>query len=122
MDTSQKNADSQRCGGFVYPCSGTIVQDSWAEGLLRALIETGPALLEDPGNVALWNGLMYRTTIALNGFISMGCTDDWVTHRIGHELTALYGLDHARSLAVVLGIVKLINKPDSSFSLNEFGI
>lgn len=80
----------------------TLVQDSWSEGILRTLIETGPSLMKDLKNIALRNRLMYCSTMALNGFIAMGCTEDWAAHRIGHELTALFGLDHARSLSVIL--------------------
>jgi len=40
--------------------------------------------------------------MALNGLIGQGVPQDWATHMIGHELTSLYGIDHARTLAVVL--------------------
>lgn len=45
---------------------------------------------------------MLAATLAINGFISMEVTQDWATHDIGHELTALHGIPHGASLAIVL--------------------
>lgn len=77
-------------------------QDSFAEGLLSTLIEIGPALLENPHDYALQANLMWTATLALNGLIGAGVPQDWATHMIGHEITALHGLDHAQTLAIVL--------------------
>lgn len=78
------------------------VQDRLAEGLLQTLIEDGPVALKDPENYDVRANLMWAATMALNGLIGMGVPQDWSTHMIGHELTALYGLDHAVTLAIVL--------------------
>ena len=40
--------------------------------------------------------------MGLNGLIAAGVPQDWTTHKIGHELTAIYGIDHAKTLAAVL--------------------
>ena len=58
--------------------------------------------MADPQNYAVRANLMWCATQALNGLIGCGVPQDWTSHMIGHELTALYGLDHAQSLAVVL--------------------
>ncbi|MEW6708668.1 MAG: iron-containing alcohol dehydrogenase [Candidatus Riflebacteria bacterium] len=78
------------------------VQDRFAEGLLHVLIEQGPLALKEPENYEIRANLMFTATMALNGLIGCGVPQDWSTHMIGHELTALYGLDHAVTLAIVL--------------------
>jgi NADP-dependent alcohol dehydrogenase len=78
------------------------VQDRFAEGLLQTLVEEGPRALAEPENYPVRANLMWTATLALNGLIGAGVPHDWATHMIGHELTALYGLDHAQTLAVVL--------------------
>lgn len=77
------------------------LQDRIAEGILQTLIEVGPKVVEDPKDYALASNFMWSCTMALNGLIQKGVPSDWATHMIGHELTALYGIDHARTLAVV---------------------
>jgi NADP-dependent alcohol dehydrogenase len=78
------------------------VQDRFAEGLLQTLIEEGPLALKEPENYDGRANIMLCATMALNGLIGSGVPQDWSTHMIGHELTALYGLDHAVTLAIVL--------------------
>ncbi len=78
------------------------VQDRFAEGLLLTLIEIGPELLEKPHDYTLQANFMWTATLALNGLIGAGVPQDWATHMIGHEITALYGLDHAQTLAIIL--------------------
>lgn len=78
------------------------VQDRFAEGLLQTLIEQGPLALSQPDDYEVRANLMWVATLALNGLIGSGVPQDWSTHLIGHELTALYGLDHAQTLAVIL--------------------
>ena len=78
------------------------VQDRFAEGLLLTLVEDGPRALAKPEAYDVRANLMWTATLALNGLIGTGVPQDWSTHIIGHELTALYGLDHAQTLAVVL--------------------
>lgn len=86
---------------LTYPAEAKV-QDRFAEGLLRTLIEIGPRALAEPHNYAVRANLMWAATMALNGLIGLGVPQDWATHMIGHQLTAAYGLDHARTLAVVL--------------------
>jgi len=77
------------------------VQDRFSEGLLLTLIEYGPDAINNKDYTARAN-LMWVATLALNGLIGAGVLHDWATHAIGHELTAKYDIDHARTLAVVL--------------------
>ena len=86
---------------LTYPV-GAKVQDRFAEGLLLTVMEDGPVALSEPTNYAVRANLMWAATMALNDLLSRGVPGDWATHRIGHELTGLYGLDHAATLAIVL--------------------
>lgn len=85
---------------MTYP-DQNLLMDRWAEGLLQTLIELGPKTLEQPRDYDVMANFMLCASMALNGFIGMGVPQDWATHRIGYELTILYGLDHAETLAVV---------------------
>ncbi|MEN6557887.1 MAG: iron-containing alcohol dehydrogenase [Thermoguttaceae bacterium] len=86
---------------LTYPAD-TPLQDRQAESLLLTLLEEGPKALRSPNDYAVRANLMWCATQALNGLIGCGVPQDWATHMIGHELTALYGIDHGQSLAVVL--------------------
>ena len=86
---------------LTYPADAKV-QDRFAEGLLLTLIEDGPKALQQPDNYDVRANLMLTATLALNGLIGVGVPNDWATHMLGHELTALHGLDHAQTLAVVL--------------------
>lgn len=85
---------------LTYPHEGYL-QDRISEGILQTLIEVGPKVVENPTDYALASNFMWSCTMALNGLIQKGVPTDWATHMIGHELTALYGIDHARSLAII---------------------
>lgn len=85
---------------LTYPHEGYL-QDRIAEGILQTLIEVGPKVVENPTDYALASNFMWSCTMALNGLLNKGVPTDWATHMIGHELTALYGIDHARTLAIV---------------------
>ncbi len=76
--------------------------DRWAEGLLQTLIEIAPKIRENQHDYQLMADFMLSATMALNGFIAMGVSQDWATHMIGHEITALHGLTHGHTLAIVL--------------------
>ncbi|HFQ2071540.1 iron-containing alcohol dehydrogenase [Providencia stuartii] len=86
---------------LTYP-THAYVQDAFAEGLLKTLIDIGPKALATPHDYDLRASLMWTATLALNGLIGAGVPQDWSTHMLGHEITALYGLDHAQTLAIVL--------------------
>ena len=85
---------------LTYPHEGYL-QDRISESILQTLIEIGPKVVENPTDYALASNFMWSCTMALNGLIQKGVPSDWATHMIGHELTALYGIDHARTLAII---------------------
>lgn len=85
------------------------LQDRQAEAIILTLLEEAPKVRAIPNDYAVRANLMWCATQGLNGLIGCGVPQDWSTHLIGHELTALYGLDHGQSLAVVLPGVWMFN-------------
>lgn len=79
----------------------TELQDRFCEGVLKTVIEKGPLAIENPEDYDTRATLMWAATMAINGIITAGTRGDWSTHMIGHELTALYGIDHAVSVAII---------------------
>jgi NADP-dependent alcohol dehydrogenase len=78
-----------------------LLQERQAEAILSTLIEIGPKVIEHPEDYKLASNLMWCATHALNGNLRLGVPTDWCTHMIGHELTAFFGIDHARTLAII---------------------
>jgi NADP-dependent alcohol dehydrogenase len=88
------------------------VQDRFAEGLLLTLVEEGPKALAPATSkdLEVRGNIMWAATMALNGLIGAGVPQDWATHMIGHELTGTHGIDHARTLSIVLPAVMKVCK------------
>jgi NADP-dependent alcohol dehydrogenase len=85
---------------ITFPVDARI-QDRMAEGILQTLIEIGQTTINEPENYDARANLVWSATMALNGIIGVGVPQDWATHMIGHELTALFGIDHGQTLAIV---------------------
>lgn len=77
------------------------LQDDWALGILRTLINEAPKVLANPEDYDARANIFWCATCGLNYWISVGVPQDWATHNIGHELTAFYGIDHGQSLAII---------------------
>ncbi len=105
---------------MTYPVNAAV-QDRFAEGLLLTLLEQGPLALKDPHNYDVRANVMWAATMALNGLIGQGVPQDWATHMIGHELTALYGLDHAQTLAIVLPALLQQQRSQKREKLIQYG-
>lgn len=85
------------------------LMDRWAEGILHTLIEIAPSVMHNQNDYQMMSEFMLSATMGLNGFIAMGVRQDWATHMIGHELTALHGLTHGATLAIVLpGLLRVL--------------
>jgi NADP-dependent alcohol dehydrogenase len=104
---------------LTYPADAPL-QDRFAEGILLTLIEEGPKALAEPKDYNVRANIMWCATMALNGLIGAGVPQDWATHMVGHELTALYGLDHAQTLAIVLPSMLRVRKNDKRAKLLQF--
>jgi NADP-dependent alcohol dehydrogenase len=96
------------------------VQDRFAEGLLITLTEDGPRALAEPHNYDVRANLMWTATLALNGLIGAGVPQDWATHMLGHEITALHGLDHAQTLAIVLPAMLTVRRNQKREKLLQY--
>lgn len=86
---------------LTYPVNAKV-QDAFAESLLKILITEGKAVKANPDDLEVRKNIMWTATMALNGLIGAGVPQDWTTHMIGHELTSLHSIDHARTLTIVL--------------------
>lgn len=86
---------------LTYPVQG-LLQDRFAESILQTLVEIGPKLMAGGRDYDQHANFMWCACMALQGPVGAGVPADWASHCIGHELTALHGVDHARTLAVVL--------------------
>ena len=103
------------------------VQDRWAEGVLQTLITYGAKYVHQKFDYNTASNVMWAATCALNGMIGAGVPHDWATHAIGHEITALFGLDHAQTLAIILpGMMHIMQQEKEEklkrFAKNVFGI
>ncbi len=85
---------------MTYPI-GAALQDRFAESIMQTLVEVAPRIIANPSDYEAAANFMWSCTMALNGLIQKGVPTDWAVHAIGHELTAQYGIDHARTLAVI---------------------
>ena len=86
---------------MTYPTKA-FLQDRFAESIMQTLIEIAPRVMDNPADYEAAANFMWSCTMALNGLIQKGVPTDWSVHAIGHELTALFGIDHARTLAVIV--------------------
>ena len=103
----------------TYPVNAKV-SDRFAESLLLNILEDAPVVLEEPENYDARANLMWTATMALNGILPNGVPTDWATHMIGHELTGLYGLDHAQTLAIVLPAVWKYKKEEKRAKLLQY--
>jgi len=96
------------------------VQDRIAEGILQTLIEIGPTTIAEPENYDARANLVWSATMALNGIIGTGVPQDWTTHMIGHELTALFGIDHGQTLAIIYPAVLEVRRTQKRAKLLQY--
>jgi NADP-dependent alcohol dehydrogenase len=104
---------------LTYP-AGAAVQDQFAEGVMRVLVQEGKACINKPQDYTHRANVMWACCLALNGLIGVGVPQDWASHMIGHELTALFGIDHARTLAVVMPSLISVKSKDKWDKLLQY--
>ena len=97
------------------------LMDRWAEGVLQTIVEVAPKVRADQSNYDAMATYMLSATMGLNGFIAMGVPQDWATHMIGHEITALTGLTHGHSLVVVLPAVMDVMRQQKGDKILQYG-
>jgi len=104
---------------ITYPAEGRV-QDRMAEGILQTLIEIGNITVDEPENYDARANHVWSATMALQGTIAAGVPQDWSSHMIGHELTALLGIDHAQTLAIVLPSLLEIRREQKRAKLVQY--
>jgi NADP-dependent alcohol dehydrogenase len=97
------------------------LMDRWSESILKTIIEIAPRALNGKEDYDAMSTFMLSATMALNGFTSMGVTQDWATHMIGHELTALLGLTHGHTLTIVLPGTMWILREEKGEKILQYG-
>jgi NADP-dependent alcohol dehydrogenase len=105
---------------ITYP-NGALLQDRFSESILQTLIEVAPKVLKDPTDYNAASNFMWSCTMALNGLIQKGVPTDWAVHAMGHELTALFGIDHARTLAIIVPSHYQFNFETKKEKLAQYG-
>lgn len=105
---------------MTYPTSATL-QDRISEGILSTLIEISEEVMEKPEDYDLAANFMWCCNMALNGIIQKGVPTDWSIHALGHEITALYGIDHARTLAIVMPSMYNYKIKEKQAKLAQYG-
>ena len=106
---------------LTYPVGG-ILQDRYAESILQTLIEIAPRIIDI--NHIVYNDratFMWCATNALNGTINLGVPTDWSSHALGHEITLNHGLDHGRTLSIVLPAMMKVRKNQKWDKLVQYG-
>lgn len=105
---------------MTYP-AGAWLQDRFAESIMQTLIEVAPKIIANPADYEAASNFMWSCTMALNGLIQKGVPTDWATHAIGHELTALYGIDHAMTLAIIFPQLYKVQFDNKKEKLAQYG-
>ncbi|RJP62774.1 MAG: iron-containing alcohol dehydrogenase [Ignavibacteriales bacterium] len=104
---------------LTFPVNGKL-QDRMAEGILQTLIEIGAPAVAEKENYDVRANHVWSATLALNGLIGAGVPQDWTTHMIGHELTALFGIDHGQTLAIVLPALLQVKRQQKKAKLLQY--
>jgi len=104
---------------MTYPADANL-QDRFAESILQTLIEVAPVIMKDTSNYEAASNFMWSCTMALNGLIQQGVPTDWAIHMMGHELTAFFGIDHARTLAIITESHYTYNLDDKKEKLAQY--
>jgi len=104
---------------LTFPVDGRV-QDRMAEGILQTLIEIGGTSVSEPENYDARANHVWSATMALNGLIGCGVPQDWATHFIGHELTAMFGIDHGQTLAIILPSLLVVRREQKRAKLLQY--
>lgn len=104
---------------LTFPAEGRF-QDRAAEGILQTLIEIGRKTIDNPTDYDARANLVWCATMGLNGLIAVGVPQDWSSHMIGHELTAMFGIDHGKTLAIIAPSVWTVLKEQKREKLLQY--
>ncbi len=105
---------------LTYPI-GAALQDRLAESILLTLIAEAPKVFTNPKDYNARANLMWCSTWGLNDFIGVGVPNDWASHKLGHEITSCFGLDHGESLAIVMPSLLQVKRKQKKEKLLQYG-
>ncbi len=97
------------------------LMDRWSESILQSLVEVAPKVMANKCDYDQMANYMLCATMALNGFVSMGVEQDWATHMIGHELTALTRITHGHTLAIIMPGVMSVMREQKGGKILQYG-
>lgn len=87
---------------YFSPTADVEITDRVSEGVLKAIIEEAPKVMADPCDYQARANIMWSGTLAHNGICGTGRKEDWASHAMEHEISAVYGVTHGAGLAVVM--------------------
>lgn len=87
---------------YFSPTVDVEITDRVSEGVLKAIIEEAPKVMADPCDYQARANIMWSGTLAHNGICGTGRKEDWASHAMEHEISAVYGVTHGAGLAVVM--------------------
>lgn len=106
---------------YLTRCGVSRLMDRWAEGILSSVVEVAPRVMTHPTDYDAMSDYMLSATMALNYFVSMGVPQDWGTHMIGHEVTALTGTTHGQTLAIILPAMMEVMVDEKKGKILQYG-
>lgn len=86
---------------YFSPTPDVEVTDRLAEGLLMAIMTEAPKVMAEPENYEARANILWSGTLAHNGICGTGRSEDWASHFMEHELSAVYDVTHGAGLAVI---------------------
>jgi hypothetical protein len=107
---------------YFSPDREAVVSDRMAESLLRVCIEEGPIAYRNGSNYIARANIMWASTLALNGLLSLGKRTDWASHKLAHELSAHYDLAHGATLSIIFPAwMKYVLDENTEWKFVQFG-
>ena len=87
---------------YFSPTTGTQLVDAYSEAILRDILYQAMTIKQQPDKYDARADVMWAGTLAHNGLCGVGKTEDWASHRLEHEVSAYYDVDHGAGLAVII--------------------
>ena len=115
------------CERYFSPTKDVALSDNLCEAVMRTVVEEGPKVMANPSDYQARANIMWSGTLAHNDICGAGRVQDWASHGIEHELSALYDCAHGAGLAVVMPAwMSYVHDADDArfarFARNVFGV
>jgi hypothetical protein len=115
------------CERYFSPTKDVALSDNLCEAVMRAVVEESAKVMANPDDYQARANIMWAGTIAHNNICGAGRVQDWASHGMEHELSALYDCAHGAGLAVVMPAwMTFVHGADDArfarFARNVFGV